>query len=33
MLLLLHSVYGRGLKHAAHEGILCGPGYFLGILN
>jgi len=33
MLLLLNSVYGRGLKHAVHEGILCGPRCFLGILK
>jgi len=33
MLLLLNSIYGRGLKHAAREGILCGPRCFLGILK
>jgi len=32
-LLLLNSVYGRGLKHAAREGILCGPRCFLVILK
>jgi len=25
MLLLLNSIYGTGLTHAAREGILCGP--------
>ena len=33
MLLLLNSVYGRGLKHAAREGIWCGPQCFLVILK
>jgi len=33
MLLLLNTVYGRGLKHAAREGILCGPRCFLVILK
>ena len=33
MKLLLNSVYGRGLKHATCEAILCGPQCFLGILK
>jgi len=33
MLLLQNSVYGGGLKHAAREGILCGPQCFLAILK
>jgi len=33
MLLLINSVYDRGLKHAALEGILCGLRCFLGFWN
>jgi len=33
MLLLISSVYDRGLKHAARERILCGPRGFSGILK
>jgi len=33
MLLLLNSVYGKGLKHPVRKSILCGPRYFLGILR
>jgi len=29
-LLLLNSVCGKSLKHAAREGILCGPRCFQG---
>jgi len=32
-MLLLKSVYGRGLKQAAREGILCGQQCFLEILK
>ena len=32
-MLLLKSVYGRGLKHAAREDILCGPRCIFGILK